>query len=262
VIVADTWDEAACRARLAATTPLPWQYYGDVICGVTARCHCSLDHARSFAVAMEPDRPHEAHDIVSGVAECDVDDETIPDFEQYKRDLQFIAHAPADLGAALAALDAARAKIDEADGVIAAATAAITRQLDRAVTAERECDRLRARLEECRLTGAGESDAVAELLQLRSERDHWQRKWAEGRDEIDRLRAALAQQTAYADAAVEVDDARRLEIDRLRAALAPFAGAVILPGAPDHGWLAGWVDDPTMPTIADCRRAAAVLGGR
>jgi hypothetical protein len=203
--MADTWDEAAGRARLAATTPGPWQYYGDVICGVTARCHCSLDHARSYTVAMEPDRPHEAHDIVSGVAECDVDDETIPDFEQYKHDLQFIAHAPADLRAALAALDAARAEcgrlfqlacdfraaslLEAGGGDPAGVTPA---HVERHVTELRaECDRLRARLEECRLIGAGESDAVAESLQLRSERDHWQRKWAEGREEVGRLRAAL-----------------------------------------------------------------------
>jgi hypothetical protein len=142
----DTWDEAACRARLAAVTPGPWGYYGDVICGVTAQCHCPPDHARSYTVAMEPDRPHEAHDIVSGVAECDVDDETIPDFEQYKRDLQFIANAPADLGAALEEIDRLRAKLDEADGVLAAATSAITEQLNRAVALRRECDRLRAAL--------------------------------------------------------------------------------------------------------------------
>jgi hypothetical protein len=96
--VADTWDEAACRARLVAY-----------------KANAS------------------AHDV-----------------------LQCAWHAPADLYEALA-----------------------------------EIDRLRARLEECRLIGVGESDAVAELLQLRSERDHWQRKWVEGREEIDRLRAAL-----------------------------------------------------------------------
>jgi hypothetical protein len=99
VTVADTWDEAACRARLAVVA--------------------STD---------------------ASVVAC----------------LSFSAHAPSDLRGALA-----------------------------------EIDRLRARLEECRLIGVGESDFVRELLRLKAECGHWQRKWAEGREEIDRLRAAL-----------------------------------------------------------------------
>jgi hypothetical protein len=51
-----------------------------------------------------------------------------------------------DLRAALAEIDRLRAKLDEADGVIAAATSAITEQLHRAVALRRECDRLRAAL--------------------------------------------------------------------------------------------------------------------
>jgi hypothetical protein len=89
VTVADTWDEAACRARLAVVA--------------------STD---------------------ASVVAC----------------LSFSAHAPSDLRAALAEIDRLRAKLDEADGVLAAAAAAIVEQLNRAVAAEREIDRLRAAL--------------------------------------------------------------------------------------------------------------------
>jgi hypothetical protein len=185
--MADTWDEAACRARLAAMTPGPW-----VIGGL-------------FPTGWRLDRGatpigQRCHDFV-GVF-------------RRESDAIFSAHAAADLGTALAALDAAREEID----------------------------RLRARLEECRLVGAADSAAVAESLQLRSERDHWQRKWAEGRDEIDRLRAALT----------------------------PFAalGAALSDYARDHpDWVvhAAIRYDPykveAQITIADCRRAAAALGG-
>jgi hypothetical protein len=126
-----TWDEAACRARLAATPPGEWA------------------HRQTGRADL-----HNVEDLV----ECgDLLIAVTPGVGTDRAAIaEFVAHAPADLHEALA-----------------------------------EVDRLRARLEECRLVGAGESGAVAELLQLRSERDHWQRKWAEGREEIDRLRAAL-----------------------------------------------------------------------
>jgi hypothetical protein len=88
--------------------------------------------------------------------------------------------------------------------------------------AREECGRLRARLEECRLIGVGESDFVKELLRLKAECGHWQRKWAEGREEVDRLRAALR----------------------------PFAG-----------FARSGMDPARLPTIADFEAAAAALGG-
>jgi hypothetical protein len=177
VTVADTWDEAACRARLAAA-----------------------------------DQPH---DVIA----C--------------RELG--RHAVADLEAALAEVDRLRARLEEADGVIVAATSAITEQLHRAVALSRECDRLRARLEECRLIGVGESDFVKELLRLKAECGHWQRKWAEDREEADRLRAALR----------------------------PFAALAARPEVRD--WSGGCglvVYGLGSPNLGDCRRAAAALGGR
>jgi hypothetical protein len=102
-----------------------------------------------------------------------------------------------DLRGALEEIDRLRAKLDEADGVIAAATSAITEQLNRAVALRRECD-------------------------------------------------------------------------RLRAALRPFAAwAARFQPPPYHapGWDDGHVVcadtyDRTAPTLGDCRRAAAALGGR
>jgi hypothetical protein len=98
--VADTWtwDEAACRARLAA-------YKANASAHDVLQCASNL---RAFAAWQE-----------------------------------IVRHAPTDLGAALAEIDRLRAKLEEADGVIAAATSAITEQLHRAVALGRECDRLR-----------------------------------------------------------------------------------------------------------------------
>jgi hypothetical protein len=136
--MADTWDEAACRARLAAVTPGPW-----VIGGL-------------FPTGWRLDRGstpigQRCHDFV-GVL-------------RRESDAIFSAHAAADLGAALAEIDRLRAKLEEADGVIAAATSAITEQLHRAVALGRECDRLQEVVR-------GLSERVAaqsELLSCRAE---------------------------------------------------------------------------------------------
>lgn len=52
----------------------------------------------------------------------------------------------------------------------------------------------------------------------------------------------------------------RAENAALRDALKPFADCVLLLGAPEDGWLAGWLDEcPEMPTVADVKRAREVL---
>jgi hypothetical protein len=180
--VADTWDEAACRARLAA-------YKANAAARDVLQCawHAPAD-LRAALAALDAAR-----------AECDRLGQLVCDFraasllEVGGGDPAGVtpAHVERHVTELRVECDRLRAKLEEADGVIAAATSAITEQLNRAVALSRECDRLRARLEECRLIGMGESGAVAESLQLRSECDHWQRKWAEGREEVDRLRAVL-----------------------------------------------------------------------
>jgi hypothetical protein len=85
--VADTWDEAACRARLAATPPGEWT-------------HRQIGRAGL----------HNVEDLV----ECgDLLIAVTPGVGTDRAAIaRFIAHAPADLGAALAEIDRLRAEYD------------------------------------------------------------------------------------------------------------------------------------------------------
>jgi hypothetical protein len=150
--MADTWDEAACRARLAAVTSGPW-----VIGGL-------------FPTGWRLDRGatpigQRCHDFV-GVF-------------RRESDAVFSAYAAADLGAALAALDAARAECDRLGQVVCDFRAASLLEagggdpagvtpahVERHVTELRaECDRLRAALREA--VEVAECHAGEELVELR-----------------------------------------------------------------------------------------------
>ena len=110
---------AAIRERERKATPGEWYYIGDNIVGVSADCCCPPAHDPApGSFIMEPNVPHEAHDIVPSREDALASNEAMhahgvtPDFEQWKDDCRFIAAARTDV---LLLLEA----IAERDGIIA-----------------------------------------------------------------------------------------------------------------------------------------------
>jgi hypothetical protein len=107
--VADTWDEAACRARLAATTPGPWVLWDSRFHPLTFTDPGGStgwpEGGMCWLICEDGAGDGEGFAVVFGSADRN-------QIQPQHSDLNFLAHAPADLGAALAEIDRLRAALE------------------------------------------------------------------------------------------------------------------------------------------------------
>lgn len=94
--------------KLCEETPIgPWEYYGDVVVGLTAECKCPEEpllneHAGIGYYVSGP--PHECHDIIPGRFADDIEGNGLS-FEQYISILKFCAAARTSVPALLEELE-------------------------------------------------------------------------------------------------------------------------------------------------------------